>query len=163
MKTFFFHLCANVCRAVTMRCDGSEITTILNEFNPDQRERKFYLSSLVYRQGSSFQSTGVLGLRSSFLGLRFRNTLPAIQPQRLQKTYFGILSTNLVLKIQPVDRPFFCKSKEHFLHAIYTKNLLSQRTLSHMREFKIYPSNLRRHKQDKLKITEQTSPTFALT
>ena len=74
----------------------------------------------------------------------------------LRKTYFRILSTNLVLKIQPVDRPFFCKSKEHFLHAIYTKHLLSQRTLSHVREFKIYPSNLRRHKKDKNNRTNFT-------
>ena len=39
----------------------------------------------------------------------------------LRKTYFGILSTNLVLKFN-LSTDFFCKSREHFLHAMYTKN-----------------------------------------
>ena len=39
----------------------------------------------------------------------------------LRKTYFGILSTTLVLNFN-LSTKFFCKSKEQFFYAVYTKN-----------------------------------------
>ena len=39
----------------------------------------------------------------------------------VRKTYFGILSTTIVLKLN-LSTECFCKSKKHFLYAMYTKN-----------------------------------------
>ena len=66
---------------------------------------------------------------------------------------------NFDFKIQSVDRIFFSKSKEHFLFTVTGKNW-SSRTQSHMREFQIYPSNLRRDKKDTVNWTDQNSPSL---
>ena len=39
----------------------------------------------------------------------------------LRKTYFGILSTTLVLNFN-LSTKSFCKSKEQFFYAVYTQN-----------------------------------------
>ena len=41
----------------------------------------------------------------------------------VRKIYFGILSITLVLKFKQSTK-YFCKSKQHFLYAVYTKSFV---------------------------------------